>query len=93
MEKLGLLETATFVGVFVGCLLTPLLLRKLGANSTVVLASFMCAAFISPFGYTKGLGFEGQYWFLFGTRIVTGTFLVSIYLHIISVIRGPNINV
>lgn len=59
VEKLGLLETATFVGVFVGCLLTPLLLGKLGAKSTVVLASFMCAAFISPFGYTKGLGFEG----------------------------------
>ena len=42
---------------------------KLGAKGTIVMATIMCAVFISPFGYTT------NYWVLWGVRVVTGVFL------------------
>ena len=71
-SKLGFLEAATFIGIFIGSIFTPFMLERLGAKITVVIGALVCGACIVPLTFSTNLILLNIF------RIATGAFLVSI---------------
>ena len=70
-SKLGFLEAATFIGIFIGSIFTPFMLERLGAKITVVIGALACGACIVPLTFSTNIIVLNLF------RIITGAFLVS----------------
>ena len=70
-SKLGFLEAATFIGIFIGSIFTPFMLERFGAKTTVVIGALACGACIVPLTFSTNIIVLNLF------RIITGAFLVS----------------
>ena len=70
-SKLGFLEAATFIGIFIGSIFTPFMLERLGSKITVVIGALACGACIVPLTFSTNIIVLNLF------RIITGAFLVS----------------